>query len=125
MTGEDRYARAAERTLELFFPTMRDYPAGFAAMALALDEIIVPPSLLVLRGDPDALAEWSGQFAREFLPTTQVAAIPNGLKGLPPALDKPQRPEPVNGWLCQGVTCLAPMSDLDSLRQACKQPVMG
>ena len=125
MPGEDRYARAAERTLELFFPTMRDYPAGFAAMALALDEVIVPPSLLVLRGDPGALSDWSAQLARELLPATQVAAIPNGVKGLPPALDKPLRPEPVNGWLCQGVTCLAPMSDLERLKEACKQAVMG
>jgi len=44
---------------------------------------------------------------------------------LPPALDKPQRPEPVNGWLCRGVTCLAPISDLARLRQACKAPAMG
>ena len=125
LTGEDRYARAAERTLELFFPLMREYPAGFASMALALDEAIVPPSVLVLRGDPDALSEWTAQLARELLPTTQVVAISNGVKGLPPALDKPERPEPVNGWLCQGVTCLAPMSDLENLKAACKQPVMG
>ena len=125
LTGEDRYARAAERTLELYFPTMRDYPAGFGAMALALDEAIVPPALLVLRGEPDALADWSAQLAREFLPDAQLIAIPNGVSGLPPVLDKPQRPEPVNGWLCRGVTCLAPISDLADLRQACKAPAMG
>ena len=125
LTGEDRYMRAAERTLELFFPLMREYPAGFAAMALALDEAVVPPSLLVLRGDPDALSEWLAQLAHELLPATQVAAIPNGVKDLPPVLDKPQRPEPVNGWLCWGVTCLAPMSDLERLKEACKQPAMG
>jgi len=125
LTGEDRYLRAAERTLELFYPSMRDYPAGFAAMALALEEAIVPPSLLVLRGAPEALAEWSAKLARELLPGTQVAAIPDGVKGLPPVLDKPQRPEPVNGWLCRGVNCLAPISDLKSLLEACKQPAMG
>jgi uncharacterized protein YyaL (SSP411 family) len=125
LTGEDRYARAAERTLELYFPTMRDYPAGFGAMALALDEAVVPPALLVLRGEPHALADWSAQLAREFLPDAQLIAIPNGVSGLPPVLDKPQRPEPVNGWLCRGVTCLAPISDLADLRQACKAPAMG
>jgi len=125
LTGEDRYARAAERTLELYFPTMRDYPAGFGTMALALDEAIVPPALLVLRGEPGALADWSAQLAREFLPDAQLVGIPNGVSGLPPALDKPQRPEPVNGWLCRGVTCLAPISDLARLRQACKAPAMG
>ena len=31
LTGEERYARAAERTLELFYPVMRAHPAGSAA----------------------------------------------------------------------------------------------
>ena len=38
----------------------------------------------------------------------------------PPPLDKPRRPEPVNGWLCRGVTCLEPMADLSRLISACK-----
>ena len=29
---------------------MRDYPAGFAAMAIALDEELAPPRTLILRG---------------------------------------------------------------------------
>ena len=94
-------------------------------MALALDEVIVPPALLVLRGEPGALADWSAQLAREFLPDAQLIAIPNGISGLPPVLDKPQRPEPVNGWLCRGVICLAPISDLADLKQACKAPAMA
>ncbi|HUJ88008.1 MAG TPA: thioredoxin domain-containing protein [Burkholderiales bacterium] len=125
LTGEDRYARAAERTLELYLPTLRDHPAGFGAMALALEEAVVPPALLVLRGEPEALAHWSAQLAQELLPDAQIVAIHNGVSGLPPALDKPRRPEPVNGWLCRGVTCLAPLSDLASIRQACKQPAFG
>ncbi|MGH8737281.1 MAG: thioredoxin domain-containing protein [Burkholderiales bacterium] len=124
LTGEDRYARAAERTLALYFPVMHDYPAGFGAMALALAEAVVPPALLVLRGELQALADWSAQLAREYLPDSQVVAIRNGVSGLPPTLDKPQRPGPVNGWLCRGATCLAPMSDLASLKQACKQPTL-
>jgi uncharacterized protein len=124
LTGEDSYARAAERTLELYFPMMRDYPAGFSAMALALHEMIVPPAMLVLRGEPDALMDWSAQLARDFLPDVQMVAIPNGVSGLPPALDKPRRPEPVNAWLCRGVTCLAPISELASLRRAYKEAAM-
>src|SRR2546423_1664454 len=40
LTGEARYARAAERTLELFYPAMAERPAGFATMAIALDEAL-------------------------------------------------------------------------------------
>jgi uncharacterized protein YyaL (SSP411 family) len=121
LTGEQRYARAAERTLELFYPAMRDYPAGFAAMAIALEEQLQPPRTLILRGRAEALRPWQAELAREFLPDTLVLAIPDGLTPLPEPLDKPARPEPVNGWVCCGVTCLEPSSDLGDLKKTLKE----
>jgi uncharacterized protein len=121
LTGESRYALAAERTLQLFYPAMRDHPAGFGAMAIALEEQLQPARVLVLRGRSDALPAWQAELAREFLPDTVVLAIAEGATGLPPALDKPRRPEPVNGWLCRGVTCLAPISDLVDLKNSLKE----
>ena len=120
LTGEDRYARAAERTLELFYPLMRDYPGGFGMLAQALDEALAQPSTLILRGQPAALAEWAAALAGEYLPGTLVLAIPDGVAGLPPVLDKPAREAAVTGWLCRGMTCLEPSSDLAALRQACR-----
>jgi uncharacterized protein YyaL (SSP411 family) len=121
ITGELRFARAAERTLELFYPQMRDYPAGFAAMAIALDEVLRAPRTLILRGRSEALSAWQAELAQEFLPEVIVLALPEGTAGLPAVLDKPARPEPVNAWLCQGVTCLAPMPDLVNLKKTLKE----
>jgi len=121
LTGEDRYARAAERTLELFYPVMRAHPAGFGGMAIALDEQLAPPRTLILRGKREALASWQSDLARQFFPDAMVVALADGMAGLPPLLDKPARPEPVNGWLCRGVTCLAPISDLVNLKKALKE----
>ena len=121
LTGEERYARAARRTVELFFPAMRDYPAGFAAMAIALDEQLAPPSILILRGEAEAPFGWQADLAREFLPDTMVLGIPDGAGGLPAALDKPARPGPVNAWLCRGVTCLEPIGDLVHLKKVLKE----
>jgi uncharacterized protein YyaL (SSP411 family) len=125
LTGDERFARAAERTLELFYPAMQERPAGFAQLALALEELLVPPAVLILRGEPPALQEWSAALAREYLPGMLCIAVENKAAGLPPVLDKPSRPEPVNGWLCRGVSCLAPISDLEALRSACKQAGLG
>src|SRR6266480_533497 len=80
-----------------------------------------PPGVLVLRGRPEALASWQAELAREFLPDTTVLAIADGIPGLPSALDKPARPEPVNGWLCRGVNCLLPISVLVDLRRTFKE----
>ncbi|HEV3010875.1 MAG TPA: thioredoxin domain-containing protein [Burkholderiales bacterium] len=120
-TGEQRYARAAERTLELFYPAMRDHPGGFAMMAIALDEHLAQPKTLILRGKGEGIHAWQRELAREFLPDTQLLAILDDLKGLPPLLDKPRRPEPVNAWLCRGVTCLEPITDLVNLKRALKE----
>jgi uncharacterized protein YyaL (SSP411 family) len=121
LTGEERYARSAERTLELFYPAMRDYPSGFAMMAIALDEHLALPKTLILRGKGEALHAWQSALAREFLPDTAVLAIADETPRLPPLLDKPSRPEPVNGWLCRGVSCLEPISDLVHLKQVLKE----
>jgi len=124
LTGEERYREAAERALEVFYPTMREYPAGFGSLMIALEECIAPPTTVILRGEPAALAEWSQVLAREHWPSTMVLAIPEGVEGLPPVLDKPVDNHPVNAWVCQGVTCLLPISDLEALRNTCKQAVV-
>ncbi len=116
ITGESRHARAAERTLELFHASMRGTPGGFGAMAIALEELLEPPRLLVLRGAREALGPWQAALAQELAPDMTTLAIAEGEPGLPPALDKPKRPEPVNAWLCRGVTCLEPVSDLVHLK---------
>jgi len=121
LTDDRRLGEAAERAVRLFYPSMRDHPAGYAGMAIALSEQIVPPRLLVLRGRGQELVRWHESLAREYLPDTMVFALPDGTPGLPSALDKPARAEPVNGWLCRGVICLPPMSDFVQLRSACKE----
>jgi uncharacterized protein YyaL (SSP411 family) len=121
LVADDRYARAAERTLELFYPQMRAQPAGCAAMAIALEEHLEPPRTLILRGKAQALPAWQHALAQEFLPDLAVLAIADGMDA-PAVLDKPARPEPVNAWLCRGVTCLAPVTDLVKLKKMLKEP---
>ena len=121
LTGEQRYADAAERTLALFHPAMRHSPAGFGAMALALSERLEAPRLLILRGEELSLAAWQADLQAECPLDVMLLALPDGLTGLPAPLDKPRRPEPVNAWLCRGVSCLAPISDLVNLKQALKE----
>jgi uncharacterized protein YyaL (SSP411 family) len=124
LTGVARYARAAERTLELFFPSMRDHPSGFAMLLLALEEQLEPPATAILRGAAGALVPWSRAMAREYLPGTLVLAISAGMPGLPPVLDKPAG-KAVNAWLCRGVVCLPAITELDALRKACKESAFG
>jgi uncharacterized protein YyaL (SSP411 family) len=121
LTGEARYARAAERTLQLFHPAMLQQPGGFAMTAIALEEHLAQPKTLVLRGRPEPLRAWQDELAREYLPDTLVLAIADGAAGVPALLDKPARPGDVNAWLCRGVSCLEPSADLVHLKHTLKE----
>lgn len=114
LTGETRYLAAAERTLQAFYPAMRASPMGFASTAIALAEHLAPPSVLVLRGEPEALPDWQRQAISTYRPALLCLALRPGLRGLPPSLDKPVA-EAVNAWLCFGVNCLRPFTTWPAL----------
>src|SRR5574341_750420 len=100
-------------------PTAQPAPAP-TKPTIALDEYLEQPKTLILRGKQDAMRRWQSELGREFLPDTEVLAIADGMPELPALLDKPPRPQPVNGWLCRGAICLEPLSDLVNLKRDLK-----
>jgi len=115
ITGETRYLDAAERTLQLFYPALMQHPGGSASLLMALEEAIEPPRVVVLRGPEGQMRQWRRVLDQAYLPATLILAIAPGAADLPPPLAKPVTPEAVNAWVCQGVTCLAPVDRLDTL----------
>ncbi len=122
LTGEQRYAIAAERCLRLFYPDMAARPAGYASLLGALEEHLTPPRTIILRGPKHAMAPWRRALAARYLPQSMVLQIDDGADTgsdgtsppLPPLLAKPIGAQ-VNAWVCEGVTCLAPISELPAL----------
>jgi uncharacterized protein YyaL (SSP411 family) len=89
-------------------------PAGCGSLLEALEETFVPPATVLLRGPAAGVAEWQERLGREW--GGFCLALPNGLTGLPAALDKPAS-DHVNAWVCSGVTCHAPVGEFDELRR--------
>jgi uncharacterized protein YyaL (SSP411 family) len=116
VTGDTRYLRAAERTIAAFWPSIVQHPAGFASMLGALAETVAPTRIAVLRGDRDALAPWLRGLAAGYRPDTVVLGVPGDAEGIPEVLAKPLG-RGVNAFICQGVTCSAPVTDLDLTRR--------
>ncbi|BBO19417.1 MAG: thioredoxin domain-containing protein [Rhodocyclaceae bacterium] len=121
VTGETRFLEAADRTLRLYYPDMERQPGGFATLLAALDEAIVPPAVVVLRGPQDQLAEWKRKISGRYWPWALTLGLPAQAGTLPPALNKPLK-EGVNAWVCSGVTCLEPIDDFPCLERVCKSP---
>ena len=115
ITGESRYLDAAEGTLRLFYPALAQHPNGCASLLMALEEALEPPRVVVLRGPEAQMLEWRQVLDRAYLPATLILALAPAATDLPPLLAKPLVPEAVNAWVCQGVTCLAPVDKLEKL----------
>ena len=122
LTGEQRYADAAERVFTLFYKDVAQSPAGFSSLLTALDEWLKPPRLVVLRGPAEPLTTWQAALAPFAIGRTLILALPNACPGLPPTLAKPPSPV-VNAWVCEGVTCLPALSELEALVNLLSKPV--
>ena len=125
ITGETRYLDAAERTLQLFYPGLAQQPNGCTSLLMALDELMAPPRVVVLRGPATMLREWSQVLGQTYLPSTLILAVSAETVGLPPLLAKPILSGTVNAWVCQGVTCLPSVNKLEMLLEVLEAPKVG
>jgi len=117
LLAEPRYLVAAERTLRAGWPALEKYPQAHVSLLGALEELLSPGEIVVLRGEARTIEGWRRDLARVYAPRRLVLAIPTDAAGLPPALaDKTPRASPV-GYICRGSSCSAPLDSLDALSE--------
>jgi uncharacterized protein YyaL (SSP411 family) len=119
LSGEMRFQQAAEATLALFWPAIERSPAGFGSLLAVLEEMLQPPTTVIVNGPETAFGPWREALRRDYRPDSLVLFIPGTATGLPPPLAKPAGPT-VNAWVCQGVRCLAPLIEPGQLRETLK-----
>jgi len=117
LLGEPRYLAAAERTLRAAWPALEKYPVSHVTLVTALEELLQPPEIVILRGEAAAIEAWRRELARVFVPRRMVLAIAADATDLPPALaDKVPRGEAgAVAYVCRGSTCSAPVESLSAL----------
>ena len=113
LLGEQRYLDASARCLRLFLPQLAQQPIAYPTLLAVLDEALVPPRLILLRGPADALRAWSAALVPKLAVRDLMLALPNGLN-LPAALAKPESDQPT-AWVCSGTACQPPLTDLAAL----------
>ena len=105
LLAEPRYLDAAATTIQAAVARFGDWPHAHAAVLLALDEAIEPPTLEIYRGTPDQL--W-GQSQMTLTPAL-VFRIPTNLGGLPGQLaHQPALDGALTLYRCTGTHCEAP-----------------
>jgi uncharacterized protein YyaL (SSP411 family) len=122
LLGESRYLAAAERTLRAAWPALARQPQAHVSLLAALEELLHPPEIVILRGVPAAIDAWRQDLARRFAPRRLVLAIAADAADLPAALaDKSARGSAV-AYVCRGSTCSAPLESLAALAAVLSQP---
>jgi uncharacterized protein YyaL (SSP411 family) len=116
LTGEAKYAEAAERCLKLFFPALQQVPSYHSSLCTALAEYLQPAAVLVLRGDSKDVAAWQDALRSRHLPDVMTIVLNDNVADLPEVLDKP-RSEKTTAWLCHGTQCLPPITRIEELLQ--------
>jgi uncharacterized protein YyaL (SSP411 family) len=119
LLGETRYLDAAERTLRAAWTGIQDYPQAHMSLVNALEDFLSSMQILVVRGEPSGAAEWASALGALYAPTRMIFAIPNGAQ-LPPALDAKRPGETTVAYLCTGMTCSAPLANLEEVARALK-----
>ncbi|WP_428634089.1 thioredoxin domain-containing protein [Sedimenticola sp.] len=118
LLGEPRYLQAAERTLHCGWEHLKQIPHAHCTLLKALDELVNPSEIIVLRGDDDALRPWIKRANRHYAPRRISFAIPTETSGLPPALSIKSATTGCTAYLCHGSHCEAPIHDYKRFDEA-------
>lgn len=113
LLGEARYLDAALRCLRLFHAHLEQTPIAYPTLLAVLDEALVPPRVILLRGPAAALADWTQALATRLGARDLLLALPNGL-ALPAALAKPES-DRAAAWVCSGTACSPPVETWQAL----------
>ncbi|MGB8410271.1 MAG: thioredoxin domain-containing protein [Gallionella sp.] len=114
LTGESKYAEAAERCLKLFFPALQQAAIYHCSLCTALAEYLQPSAVLVLRGSAGDTLVWQNALRSRYLPDVMTIVLNGDAVDLPEVLAKP-RSEKATAWLCHGTQCLPPITDVQEL----------
>ncbi len=122
LLAEPRYLQAAEATLRAAWAELGRHAPAHASLLTALEELLHPPLIVIIRGAGAAVAEWQRELARLYTPRALILGIAADAQGLPAALSDKRPGKTTLAYVCRGSVCSAPLDSvagvLDALRAA-------
>ena len=119
LLGETRYLDSAERTLRAAWTGMQEYPQAHMSLVNALEDFLSALQILVIRGEASSATHWAIVLGKLYAPTRMIFAIPTDAQ-LPAALAAKRPGETTVAYLCSGMTCSAPLANLEQVTRALK-----
>ncbi len=115
LLGEPRYLTAAERAVRASWKMLEKYPTAAVTMLGALEELLTPPQIVILRGEAKEIRAAQKELAKVYGPHRLVLCVPSDAKDLPAALADKKPGTGLVAYLCKGSVCSAPISGLSEL----------
>jgi len=118
LLAESKYIQAAERTIHSAWASMLEAPSSHNALLLAVEELLMPTQIVVIRATAEKLNEWQNVCQKNYAPRRMVLAIENSVTGLPEALDTHKAASNPIVYICNGQHCETAIKDLEQLKVA-------
>ncbi len=111
LAAEPRYVEAGERAVRAFGAALEESPRGFATLVGALEDVLIPPSSVLLAGDAATCLAWQRALERELRPGVRTFDLAG--RDIPATLAK-GAPLASGGtaWVCRGTQCHPPVGSL-------------
>ena len=121
LAGEPRYLEAAERTLNWARGFIEQDPASHCTLLTALEETVHPAQLVILRGPAEEAAAWLDVARAGYRPGRTAYSIPYDAMRAPPYLPRlvsADNRARVSAFICTGLACGTPITDLAAFERA-------
>lgn len=125
LLGDTRYLDAAESTLRAGAQLMQQAPGGHACLANALEEQLYPPTLLVVRGEPETIKSLKTELDARYSPRLLLFAIPDNDSELPEGLAEKKPLGEITAYICEGLSCRPPVTDSTELSDFIREHSIG
>lgn len=121
LMGDMAFQEVAEATIAAAQPEMARYPSMHGALLEALEDTLTPPALIILRGEDRELKAWHARAQEQFAPRRSIFAIPNNAANLPAGLAARAPIGPIVAYACHGLSCEAPITDVQAFDDLLKR----
>ena len=120
LLGAANYLDPAHNTLRWARAVMERIPASHCVLLDALEEVTFPGEQVVLRGPPEIMQMWRAALESGYTPKRRVYCIPYAdtltLPDYLPRLVSTEQQKQVTAYVCAGLTCSLPITDLEELQ---------
>jgi hypothetical protein len=115
LLGETKYLDAAIATVQATGGALEEFPHAHTSLITALDEILEPGEIVILRGEQEEISRWALAIGAIYTPKRLVFAIPDTATNLPAALSARTSADQPIAYLCRGTTCSQPLTSLEAI----------